>query len=303
MDKKSKIYIAGHTGVIGNALFQRLKAMGYENLIVKSHKDLDLLDEKAVKAFFEAVHPDYVFYCAAVIGDSYFWEKNAYITLSLNLTMQMNVLRTADEVGTSHFLYIGSGSAYGDGLQSPFTEEHATESIQQGRMESYALVKITGLELCKLLSQLSSGNFVSLMPTHIYGSWSRPRLVENLMKKIITAKQQALPQVTLDIWGTGKLNPRQFLYVEDLVDAMLYFVDCKEASIINIASEEVVTLDMLAHTIAEVVGYQGQLLYEIDKPEKASNRLMSVDLSKSLGFTPKYTLKAGLEAFYRTYDS
>ena len=306
MDKMSKIFIAGHTGQIGYALLKQLQLDGYKNVMVKSHKDLDLLDQARVRDFFEKERPEYVFYCAGSLGAVDYLENNRATVIYDNLIMQANVIHFAVINNVRKLLYVGSGSVYGRHVLSPFQETDAINSIQQGGMEAYAVAKIAGLELCKQYHSVSRSKCISVLPTHVYGTKNISRikttLIEEMLQKMHHAKQEGAKELVLDIWGTGRKCIRQFIYLDDLVDALIYMMKNYDESLpINITPEEAVSLDELAHMIQEVVGYTGTLHYQPDKPEKADDRLMSVKYLQKQGWKPRYTLRDGIQSFYTWY--
>lgn len=307
MNKDSRIYIAGHTGQIGYGLAKKLQSDGYENIILRTHDSLDLLNQKSVWAFFEKEKPEYVFYCAGALGSiDYFVHEKAAVIYN-NLIMQANVIHSAVKNNVKKLLYVGSGAVYGSHASPPFRETTAIDSIQRGGgMEAYAVAKIAGLELCRQFYGIGGSKCISVLPTHVYGTKNILRikntLVEELLQNIHQAKQEGAKELDLDIWGTGKKCIRQFIYLDDLVDALIYMmVNYDENLPVNIAPKEAVSLDELAHIIQEVVGYTGTLHYQTDKPEKADDRLMSVTYMQKQGWNPRYTLREGIQSFYTWY--
>lgn len=306
MNKDSRIYIAGHTGQIGYGLAKRLESDGYANVILRTHDALDLLNQKNVQDFFEKEKPEYVFYCAGALGTiDYFVHEKAAVIYD-NLVMQTNVIHSAVKNDVKKLLYVGSGAVYGNHASSPFQEKVAIDSIQQGGMEAYAVAKIAGLELCKQYHDIAGSECISVLPTHVYGTKNISRikntLVEELLQKMHQAKMEGAKELALDIWGTGKKCIRQFIYLDDLVDALIYMMDSYDEVLpVNIASEEAVSLDELAHIIREIVGYTGTLHYQEDKPEKTDARLMSVAYLREQGWKPHYTLREGIQSFYTWY--
>lgn len=306
MEKNSKIFIAGHTGQIGYGLLQRLESDGYNNVIVRKHKDLDLLDQESVRLFFEEECPEYVFYCAGSLGAVDYLENNRATVVYNNIIMQANVIHFAVANNVKKLLYVGSGSVYGSRTSSPFLETEAIDSIQQGGMEAYAVAKIAGLELCKQYHGIGGSKCISVLPTHVYGTKNISRikntLIEEILQQMHQAKIEGTKELGLDIWGTGKKCIRQFIYLDDLADALIYMmVNYDESLPVNIAPKEAVSLDELAHIIQEVVGYTGMLHYQTDKPEKADDRLMSVTYMQKQGWNPRYTLREGIQSFYTWY--
>ena len=306
MDKMSKVYIAGHTGQIGYGLLKRLQADGYKNVTVRSHKELDLLDQESVRCFFKNEQPEYVFYCAGSLGAVDYLENNRAAVVYDNLVMQVNVIYFSIANNVKKLLYVGSGSVYGRHVSSPFQETSAIDSIQQGGMEAYAVAKIAGLELCRQFHGIGGSKCISVLPTHVYGTKNilriKDTLVEEMLQNMHQAKQEGAKELDLDIWGTGKKCIRQFIYLDDLVEALVYMMDNYDDVLpVNIAPEEAVSLDELAHIIQEVVGYTGTLHYQTDKPEKADDRLMSVTYMQKQGWNPRYTLREGIQSFYTWY--
>jgi GDP-L-fucose synthase len=306
MEKNSKIFIAGHTGQIGYGLLQRLESDGYNNVIVRKHKDLDLLNQESVRHFFEEECPEYVFYCAGSLGAVDYLENNRATVVYNNIIMQANVIHFAVANNVKKLLYVGSGSVYGSRTSSPFLETEAIDSIQRGGMEAYAVAKIAGLELCKQYHGIGGSKCISVLPTHVYGTKNISRikntLIEEILQQMHQAKIEGTKELGLDIWGTGKKCIRQFIYLDDLADALIYMMkNYDDVLPVNIAPEEAVSLDELARTIRDVVGYTGSLHYQEDKPEKADDRLMSVKYLQEQGWKPHYTLREGIQAFYTWY--
>ncbi|AKT53202.1 NAD-dependent epimerase/dehydratase family protein [Selenomonas sp. oral taxon 478] len=306
MNKDSRIYIAGHTGQIGYGLAKKLQSDGYENIILRTHDSLDLLNQKSVWDFFKKEKPEYVFYCAGVLGSIDYFVHERTAVIYNNLIMQANVIHSAVKNNVKKLLYVGSGSVYGSHASPPFQETAAIDSIQQGGMEAYSVAKIVGLELCKQYHGIDGRKCISVLPTHVYGTKNISRikntLVEEILQKMHQAKQEGVKELDLDIWGTGKKCIRQFIYLDDLVDALIYMmVNYDENLPVNIAPKEAVSLDELAHIIQEVVGYTGTLHYQTDKPEKADDRLMSVTYMQKQGWNPRYTLREGIQSFYTWY--
>ncbi|MBR6268309.1 MAG: NAD-dependent epimerase/dehydratase family protein, partial [Selenomonadaceae bacterium] len=238
---------------------------------------------------------------------NYFKSNGASVVYD-NIIMQANAIKFAGEYGVKKFMYIGSGAVYGNNLESPFNEEHSIESIQQGGMEPYAVAKIAGLEMCKQFNGYNGCKYIVMLPTHIYGTKNIKRikngLIETTIKILHEAKKQNIDTVSLDIWGTGKKSVRQFLYIDDVVEAMLYFMESYTDDMpVNISTDEAVSLDDMVKTVSSIVGYLGNISYQYDKPENGAQRLLSTKKMKSLGWNPKFSLHDGIRDFYRWYCS
>ena len=298
MNKTDKIYVAGHRGVVGSAVLDRLVSAGYTNLIVKTHGELDLINQCAVNEFFQKEKPKYVFYCAGyLLGDSMNVVYN-------NIMMNANTIKAAADVGVSKFLYVGSGSVYGEHLTSPFSEEHSIETIQQelkgGSLEAYAVAKISGLELSKQFNGYNDCKFISALPTHIYSietiKKNKDDLIGCIIKRLSEAKIKNEESIKLDIWGTGKKYIRQYIYGDDVADALIYLMENYEGSIpINVATDDMVK------KIKSTLDYKGDVLYHSDKPERSSPRLLSTERIKALGWKPKFTLSEGIKKLCEHY--
>lgn len=308
MELHSKIFVIGHTGQIGNALVEKLISLGYKNVITRRHSELDFTVQQEVERFFREEKPEYVFYCAGSLGNINYFKSNGASVVYDNIIMQANAIKFAGEYGVKKFMYIGSGAVYGNNLESPFNEEHSIESIQQGGMEPYAVAKIAGLEMCKQFNGYNGCKYIVMLPTHIYGTKNIKRikngLIETTIKILHEAKKQNIDTVSLDIWGTGKKSVRQFLYIDDVVEAMLYFMESYTDDMpVNISTDEAVSLDDMVKTVSSIVGYLGNISYQYDKPENGAQRLLSTKKMKSLGWNPKFSLHDGIRDFYRWYCS
>lgn len=291
MNKNDKIYVAGHKGRVGSMLIEKLKKLGYKNLILKTHTELDLTNQYAVETFFEKEKPQYAFYCCSSFREG---NNKLYKIIYDDLMMQANFIHSAVEYGVKKIMYVGSGAVYGPQLENPFYENKSIWSIQQAKeMEPYAVAKISGLELCKQYDGVNDCDCISILPTHIYGSHtSNQDIIGECMIKIAKAKQNQETVVQLDIWGTGKKTIRQFIYIEDLVEYMIYLMNNnKDLKTINVAYDEELSWHDIIMMIKEVVGYEGEVTYLTDKPERGNRRILSLENMKNTEFLAKYSMK------------
>lgn len=308
MKKEDKIYIAGHTGQIGAGIFEKLKKSGYTNIVIKNHSELDLLNSKMVQDFFNKEKPDYCFYCAGSLGSFEYFDNKKAAVLYENMLMQMNVLKSAVTVGVKKVLYLGSGSVYGDKLESPFTEENAIDCIQHGGLESYAIAKVSGLEFAKCFDGINGTKIISVLPTHCFGFVSPERMkanvIESSMKALYEAKEKEIESIQLDIWGTGKKALRQYVYLNDMADAIVYLMNNYDEQIpVNIATDEVYCLDDVIKILKEVIGYKGTVYYMTDKPERYEKRLLSTIHLKETGWKAEYTMHKALKDMVIKYKN
>lgn len=301
MNKNDKIYIAGHTGRVGSMLMYKLRKLGYRNLLLRTHSELDLINQYEVETFFQKEKPQYAFYCCSSFRKG---NNELHKIIYDNLMMQANFIHSAINNNVKKLIYVGSGAVYGPNLENPFLEDKAIWSIQQAReMEPYAVAKISGLELCKQYDGVNNCECISILPTHIYGSHTKNQdIIGECMLKIVKAKQNQEKTVQLDIWGTGEKTIRQFIYIDDLVEYMIYLMkDNRGVKTVNVAYDEELSWHDIVMMIKEFVGYEGEIRYLIDKPERGNKRILSLENMKNTGFVAKYSMKKGLKDFYNNY--
>ena len=306
MKISDKIYVAGHMGMVGSAIVRHLKKNGYQNLLLKTHRELDLTDQQATKSFFERERPDYVFIAAAKVGGIQANSTFPADFLYVNLMINANIIHAAHEVGVKKLLALGSSCIYPKFADQPLREEAFLDGKPEPTNEGYAIAKISALELVKFFHHQYGDPFISCMPTNIYGENDNfdlqgSHVIPAMIRKFHTAKMEGADSVTL--WGTGSPK-REFLYVDDLADACVFLMDhYDEEGHINIGSGEEVSMKELAEEIASVVGFEGELIYDTEKPDGSPRRLVDSTRIHELGWQHKVGLREGIERSYRYFLS
>lgn len=294
MNKDSKIYIAGHTGVIGSSIYKSLLKDGYTNVLVRSHSDLELTDYNQVRTLFEMEKPEYVFYCAGRDGDAEFLREHGAELFRMHILMQSHVIHSAFSTGVKRLLYSGSGACYGNKERSPFTEDCAINSIQQGIIQPYAASKIAGLVMCKAYNAQYGTKYISALPCHLFSfnnlKREKSNILEDIIKRITFAKREKMDKCHLDIWGKGETKTK-YIFQEECADAFIFLMNHAEcAEIVNVAPEEAYSLGEIANMIKKAINYQGVLEFETDKEERNVDRFMSGELLSKMGWKPKKSL-------------
>ena len=306
MNKKSKIYIAGHRGMVGSAIHRKLLGMGYTNIITRTSTELDLRIQETVNEFFEMERPDYVFLAAAKVGG--IMANNLYRAdfLYENLMIQSNVIHSAYATGVKKLLFLGSSCIYPKLAPQPMKEEYLLTGLLEHTNEPYAIAKIAGIKMCDAYRAQYGCNFISVMPTNLYGpndnyDLQNAHVLPTLIRKFHEAKQNGDPAVT--IWGTGK-PMREFLHADDLASACVYLMDnYSEEGLVNIGTGIDITITDLAMLIKEIVGYDGALVYDHTKPDGTPRKLMDVSKLTNLGWKYSIELKDGLKQVYNDYKN
>jgi GDP-L-fucose synthase len=311
--RDEKIYVAGHRGLVGSAIVRCLKDQGYDNLLLRTHDELELTDQKAVKEFFEIEKPDYVILAAAKVGGIH--ANNTYPAdfIYQNMMIESNVIHFSYKSRVKRLLFLGSTCIYPREVTQPMQEEALLTGVLEPTNEPYALAKIAGIKLCESYNRQHNTDFRSLMPTSLYGindnfHPQNSHVIPALMQRFHHAKITGESQVT--VWGTG--NPkREFLYVDDMAEASIYMLKLEKEvylentspmlSHINIGTGIDVTTRELAETIKEVVGFDGNLVFDTDKPDGAPRKLTDITRLKSMGWTHKTELSDGLARTYKWY--
>ncbi|MEO0433485.1 MAG: GDP-L-fucose synthase [Cyanobacteria bacterium J06656_5] len=305
METNAKIYVAGHNGLVGSAIVRALKDRGYTNLILKSSKELDLCHQADVEAFFDATKPDYVFLAAAKVGGIH--ANNTYRASFLydNLMIEANVIHSAYKVGVKKLLFLGSSCIYPKLAPQPMQEEHLLTGALEPTNEPYAIAKIAGLKLCENYCRQYGVNFISAMPTNLYGlndnfDLANSHVLPALMRKFHEAKLANQP--TVDVWGSG--TPlREFLYVDDLADGLLFMMDHYNGiDFVNIGSSKEVSINELAMTIKAAVGYDGDIVFDSSKPDGTPRKLMDASKLTNLGWQAKTSLEQGITQTYEWFQ-
>ena len=304
MKISDKIYVAGHIGMVGSAIVRHLKKNGYQNLLLKTHRELDLTDQQATKSFFERERPDYVFIAAAKVGGIQANSTFPADFLYVNLMINANIIHAAHEVGVKKLLALGSSCIYPKFADQPLRESACLDGKPEPTNEGYAIAKISALELVKFFHRQYDDPFISCMPTNIYGENDNfdlqgSHVIPAMIRKFHMAKMEGADSVTL--WGTGSPK-REFLYVDDLADACVFLMDhYDEEGHINIGSGEEVSMKELAEEIASVVDFHGELIYDTEKPDGAPRRLVDSTRIHELGWQHKVSLHDGIERSYRYF--
>ena len=308
IDKKSKIYVAGHSGMVGSAIVRRLMRDGFGNLILRTHQELDLINQKNVFNFFKNNKPEYVIISAGKVGGIQANNKFRAEFLYENLMIQTNLIHSAYLNGVKKLLFLGSSCIYPRNCTQPIKEGYLLTGELEQTNEPYALAKIAGIKLCENYYRQYGCNFVSAMPTNLYGpgdnfDLNNSHVIPALLRKFHEAKTNNSPSV--EVWGTGTPK-REFLYVDDLADACILLLKTLEASElekngithINVGSGINQTIQELADTIRDVVGFEGQVNFDKTKPNGTPEKLLDITVLSNMGWKPTKSLKDGLEKTY-----
>lgn len=304
MQKDSKIYIAGHRGLVGAAITRKLSALGFTNLIRRTHQELDLTQQRDVETFFESARPDYVFLAAAKVGgilaNSTFPAKFIYT----NLAIQTNIINAAYVCGVKKMVFLGSSCIYPKLCPQPIKEEYLLDGKLEPTNEPYAVAKIAGIKMCQAYNREYGTNFISVMPTNLYGpgdnfDLQNSHVLPALMRKFHEAKKDKSDKVV--IWGSGA-PLREFLHVDDLADACVFLMNhYNDSEIINIGSGKDITIRDLGLLIKEIVGFEGELLFDMTKPDGTPRKVLDITKIKKLGWTPKIGINKGIRQTYEWY--
>mgnify|MGYP003575184308 CR=1 FL=1 len=306
VEKNAKIYIAGHRGMVGSAIVRKLEAEGYKNLITRTSGELDLRSQQAVADFFNIEKPEYVFLAAAKVGGIV--ANNTYRAEFLydNLCIQNNIIHSSYENGVKKLMFLGSSCIYPKLAPQPLKEEYLLTGPLEHTNEPYAIAKIAGIKMCDAYRDQYGCNFISVMPTNLYGlndnyHPENSHVLPALIRRFHEAKVNKAEEVS--IWGSG--NPRrEFLFADDLADACYYLMlNYNEPNLINIGTGEDLSIKDLALLIKEVVGYEGALTFDASKPDGTPRKLMDVSKLHSKGWKHKVQLKDGIEIAYRDFLS
>lgn len=301
MDKDSKIYIAGHNGMVGSAILRNLSKKGYRNFLTFSSKELDLRNQSAVEDMFQREKPEYVFLAAAKVGGIH--ANNVYRAEFLydNLMIEANIIHSAYQSQVKKLLFLGSSCIYPKLAPQPLKEDYLLEGYLEPTNEPYAIAKISGIKLCEAYRDQYGCNFISAMPTNLYGpndnyDLNNSHVLPALIRKFHTAKEEGTP--TVEIWGTGK-PMREFLHVDDLAEACYFLMEnYNEKQFLNVGTGKDIAIADLANTIKKVVGYEGELVFNTDKPDGTPRKLMDVTRLHDLGWKHKIELEDGIKSVY-----
>ena len=305
MEKNSKIYVAGHRGMVGSAIVRKLIEEGFQNIITRSSSELDLRNQQTVFEFFEDEKPDYVFLAAARVGGIH--ANNVYRAEFLydNLMIEANIIHAAYKNGVGKLLFLGSSCIYPKLAPQPIKEEYLLTGLLEKTNEPYAIAKIAGIKLCEAYWDQYGCNFISAMPTNLYGQGDNYHLenshvVPALIRKFDTAVREGLGEV--EVWGSGK-PLREFMYVDDLADACFFLMEnYNEKGFVNIGTGEEVTIKVLAETVADVTGFKGSIVFNSEKPDGTPRKLMDSAKLHDLGWKHKISLDEGLRKAYAYFQ-
>ncbi|HEU4990678.1 MAG TPA: GDP-L-fucose synthase [Gemmatimonadaceae bacterium] len=304
METESKIFVAGHRGLVGSALVRRLKAHGFDNLITRTREELDLIDAQAVSRFFERERPEYVFLAAAKVGGILANSLYPADFIRDNLTVQLNVIDSSYRVDVKKLLFLGSSCIYPRLASQPIKESYLLTGELEPTNEPYAIAKIAGIKLCQSYNRQYSTNFVSVMPTNLYGPGDNfdlqtSHVLPALIRKFHDAAIENRKEVV--VWGSGKPR-REFLHVDDMADACIVVMEKHDGSeIINIGCGEDVAIGDLAKIIATEVGFAGSIVFDMSKPDGTPRKLLDVNRLHSLGWAPTLSLREGIRRTYAWY--
>lgn len=304
MKKNDKIYVAGHRGMVGSAIVRRLEAEGYNNIVTRTHKELDLCRQEKVEAFFEEEKPDYVFLAAAKVGGIIANSSALADFMYENMTMEMNVIHSAWKSGCKKLEFLGSSCIYPKFAPQPMSEAVLLTGSLEETNEAYALAKISGLKYCEYLNRQYGADYISAMPTNLYGSNDNYNLTNShvlpaLIRRFHEAKEAGLAEVTC--WGTG--NPlREFLYVDDLADACVFLMNNYSGNqTVNVGTGKEITIKGLTELVSEIVGYKGSIIWDREKPDGPPRKLLDVSKLEKLGWRYKTELRDGIRLAYEDF--
>tara|TARA_B110000858_G_scaffold129269_1_gene147007 strand:- start:252 stop:1208 length:957 start_codon:yes stop_codon:yes gene_type:complete len=313
MNFNDKIYIAGHRGLVGSAIVRQLEKRGFTNLLMRTHKELDLTSQAQVQDFFKQERPDYVILAAAKVGGIYANNNYPADFIYQNIMIEANIVNSAYENKVKRLLFLGSTCIYPKAVEQPMRENVLLTGVLEPTNEPYALAKITGIKLCESYNRQHGTDFRSVMPTNLYGvndnfHLENSHVIPALMRRFHLAKVNNDAEVV--VWGTGNAM-REFLYVDDMATASLFVLELDEEvyqsntkpmlSHINVGTGKDVTIKKLAETMKDVVGFKGKLTFDITKPDGAPRKLIDVTRLENMGWKYSVDLKEGLEKTYRWF--
>jgi len=304
VEKNSHIYIAGHRGLVGSAITRRLRALGFENILTRTHAELDLMEQQAVRVFFAEHRPDYVFLAAAKVGGIHANETSPADFIRENLTIQSNVIDAAWRNGVKKLCFLGSSCIYPKLAPQPIQEKHLLTGPLEPTNECYAIAKIAGIKMCQAYRRQYGFNSISLMPTNLFGpgdnfNLETSHVLPALLRKFHEAKMRNAPEVV--VWGTGTPR-REFLHVDDMADASVFLMQTYDnEEIVNIGTGKDVTIAEVAELISQTVHYQGRIVFDTSMPDGMPRKLLDITKLTALGWQSKISLSEGLRQTYAWY--
>jgi GDP-L-fucose synthase len=304
MELDAKIYVAGHRGLVGAAIVDRLRAGGWNNLVLRTHSELDLTNQAQVNDFFNQEKPDYVFLAAAKVGGIH--ANNTYPVDFIvdNLAIEVNVISASFANQVKRLMFLGSSCIYPKHCPQPIKEEYLLTGSLEQTNEPYAIAKIAGIKMCEAYNRQYGTNYVSVMPTNLYGpndnfDLQNSHVLPALIRKFHEAKQQNNAKV--EIWGSGSPR-REFLYVEDMADACVYLMQKSGfKGMVNIGVGDDITIRQLAELVGEVIGFTGELEFDLSKPDGTPQKLLNVEQLNTLGWQAKTPIELGIQRTYRWF--
>ena len=305
MDKRAKIYVAGHRGMVGSAIVLRLQSAGYTNLLTRTHAELDLTRQSSVEQFLQQEQPDYVFLAAARVGGIH--ANNTYRGefIYQNLMLEANIVHAAWLAGVKRLLFLGSSCIYPRDCSQPIIEEYLLTGPLEQTNEPYAIAKIAGIKLCESYNRQYGTEYVSVMPTNLYGpndnyDLNNSHVLPALIRKAHEAKLRG--DTSYVVWGSGK-PMREFLYVDDMAAACVFLMEHSEIQdgLFNVGTGQDVTIRELAETVMDVVGFKGEIVFDASKPDGTPRKLLNVDRLRALGWQAKTSLREGIARAYADF--
>lgn len=301
ISKNAKIFVAGHKGMVGSAIVRNLEAKGYTNILTQSRQELDLLDQMAVQGYLKHEQPEYIFIAAAKVGG--IQANNVYRAdfIYQNIMIEANLIHAAHEANIQRLCFLGSSCIYPRDCPQPIKEEYLLTGPLEQTNEPYAIAKIAGVKLCESYNRQYNRQYISAMPTNLYGpndnyDLNNSHVLPALIRKAHEAKEKN--ESALTVWGTGTPR-REFLYVDDLAEACVFLMEKGyEGSLLNVGTGEDVTIRELAETVKEIVGFKGELVFDTSKPDGTPRKQLDISLFKALGWKPTVSLKEGIRSAY-----
>ncbi|NOZ10627.1 MAG: GDP-L-fucose synthase [Gammaproteobacteria bacterium] len=305
MNSNDKIYVAGHRGLVGSAIVRALLTQGFTHLVYRTHAELDLTEQQAVRQFFAEQKPDHVILAAARVGGIHANNRYRGDFIYQNLAIETHVIDAAYRQGVKHLVFLGSSCIYPRDCPQPMREEHLLTGTLEPTNEPYAIAKIAGIKLCEAYNAQYGTHFATLMPTNLYGSHDNfdlktSHVIPGLMRKVHEAKVAGAKEVV--VWGSGTPR-REFLHVDDLAEAVVFILGRQEGmDLLNVGSGQEVTIAELAETLCRVVGFSGRIVFDATKPDGTPRKLLDSSRIRKLGWHAKIGLEEGLHETYRWFS-